>query len=92
MDNNCHIPNFVQAFSYVESGGLNKVLQLAKPLTCMTVASNSIILSPMREQNKQTQQLKMSKIEVQQSTLCYHLNHYKNNKCNEEAQKGIHQI
>ena len=34
----------------------------------------------------------MSKLGVQQSTLCYHLNQYKNNKCNEEAHKGIHQI
>ena len=25
MDNNCHIPDLVQAFSYVENGGLNLV-------------------------------------------------------------------
>ena len=78
MDKNCHIPDLVQAFSNVENGGLNLFLQLAKPLTCMTVASNSIILSPMREQNRQTQQVKMSKIGVEQSTLCYNLNLYKN--------------
>ena len=55
MDNNCHIPDMVQAFSYVENGGLNLVLKLAKPLTCMTVASDSIILTTMCEQNKQKQ-------------------------------------
>ena len=55
IDKNCHIPDLGQAFSNVENGGLNLDLWLAKPLTCMTVASNSIILSPMREQNKQTQ-------------------------------------
>ena len=27
MDNNCHIPDLVQAFSNVENGGLNLVLQ-----------------------------------------------------------------
>ena len=26
MDNNCHIPDLVQAFSNVENGGLNLVL------------------------------------------------------------------
>ena len=26
MDNNCHIPDLVQAFSNVENGGLNIVL------------------------------------------------------------------
>ena len=25
MDNNCHIPDLVQAYSYVENGGLNLV-------------------------------------------------------------------
>ena len=54
MDNNCNIPDLVQALSYVENGGLNLVLQLAKPFTCMPVASNSIILTTMSEQNKQT--------------------------------------
>ena len=29
--------DLVRAFSYVENGGLNLVLKLAKPLTCMTV-------------------------------------------------------
>ena len=29
MDNNCHIPDLEQAFSFVENGGLNQVLQLA---------------------------------------------------------------
>ena len=51
MDNIGHIPDLVQAFSYVENGGLNLVLKLAKPLTSMTVASNSIILTTMCEQN-----------------------------------------
>ena len=32
MVNNCHNPDFVQAFSHVEDGGLNLVLKLAKPL------------------------------------------------------------
>ena len=41
MDNNCHIPDLVQAYSYVENGELNLVLKLAQPLTSMTVASNS---------------------------------------------------
>ena len=45
MNNNGYIPDLVHAFSYVENGGLNLVLQLAKPLTCTTVALNSIILS-----------------------------------------------
>ena len=39
MDNNCHIPDLVQAFSYVDNGGLTLVLKLAKSLTCMTVVS-----------------------------------------------------
>ena len=54
MNNNCHTPDLIQAFSNVENGGLNLVFKLAKPLTCMTVASNSFILTTMREQNKQT--------------------------------------
>ena len=47
MENNCHIPDWVQAFSYVENSGLHLVLKLAKPLTCMAVAYNSIILTTM---------------------------------------------
>ena len=31
MDTNCHIPDLEQAFSYVENGGVNLVLKLAKP-------------------------------------------------------------
>ena len=54
MDNNCHIPYLVQTFSDVENGGLNTILYLVKPLTCMTFASISIILIAMREQNKQS--------------------------------------
>ena len=27
MDKNCHIPDFIQAFSNVENGGLNLVLK-----------------------------------------------------------------
>ena len=50
MDNNCHIPDLVQAFSYVENGGLNMVLMLVKLPTCMTVPSNSIIFAEMCEQ------------------------------------------
>ena len=40
--------------------------------------SNSIILTTMCEQNKQTEQVKMSKIWQQQSTFCYNLNHFEN--------------
>ena len=53
MVNNCHIPGLVQTFAYVENDGLNLVLKLAKPLTSMTVAENSIKLTTMCEQNKQ---------------------------------------
>ena len=51
MDNNCHIPYLKQAFFNVENGGVNLVLQLAKAITCMTVAYNSITLTTMCEQN-----------------------------------------
>ena len=37
MENNCHIPDLVQEYPCVENGGLNLVLQLAKPLICMAV-------------------------------------------------------
>ena len=40
MNNNCHILDLVQSFSYVENGKLTQFLYLAKPLTCMTVVSN----------------------------------------------------
>ena len=43
MDNNCHIPHLVQAYSYVKNGTLNLVLKLAQTHICLTVASNSII-------------------------------------------------
>ena len=43
IDNNCHIFYLVQAFSIIENGGL-KPVDSAKPLTGMTVASNSIII------------------------------------------------
>ena len=33
MENNCHIPDLVQAFRYVVNGGLNLVLYLDKLLT-----------------------------------------------------------
>ena len=55
MENNCHIPTLVQAFSYKEKVELTFMLWLAKPHTCMTVASNSIILERMREQDQKTQ-------------------------------------
>ena len=54
MDKNCHFQESEQAFSYVETGGFNLVLKLAKPLTYVIVASNFIILTTMCEQNKQT--------------------------------------
>ena len=57
MDINFHIPELVQPFSYVKNGGLN----LGKPLTCMTVVSNSILLTTIREQNKQTYLVEISK-------------------------------
>ena len=53
MDNKCQISELVEAFSHVENRGIKMVLWLAKPLTCMTVASNSIKLTTMCEQNKQ---------------------------------------
>ena len=53
----------------------------------MTVASNSIILATMREQNQQT--LKVEMLKIQQLTVCYNLKHYTNKKiCNKEAQNG----
>ena len=33
--------SWIQVFQYVENGGLNLVLQVAKPPTCMTVAQYS---------------------------------------------------
>ena len=54
MDNNWHIPDLLQALSYVENGVRNLVLKLAKPLTCMTVATNFFLLTTMREQHKHT--------------------------------------
>ena len=51
MDNNCHIPDLEQVFWIVEKGGMNLVYS-AKHLTCMKVASNSIIFIRMREQNR----------------------------------------
>ena len=38
MENNDYIPDYVVVFPYAENGGLQRVLQLAKPLTFMTVA------------------------------------------------------
>ena len=35
-ESHCYIPDLVHTFCYVENGGLNLVLWLAKPLTCMT--------------------------------------------------------
>ena len=52
MDNNCHIPDLSQAFYFVENGGLNLVIKLAKPLAFMTVAKKSIIMKSMYEQNR----------------------------------------
>ena len=54
MDNNCHISDLEQTFSYVENGRLNLVLKLDKHLTCIIGASNSIILPTVCKQNKQT--------------------------------------
>ena len=53
MDNNCYIPDLLQAFFYLQKW-LIKPGFIAKLSTCMTVASNSIILTTMFEQNKQT--------------------------------------
>ena len=41
-------------FSCVENGGLNMVLFLAKPLTCMKITQHSILLKMIYEQNRQT--------------------------------------
>ena len=54
MDNSCSIPYLVQAFYYVKNSGQNLVFKLAKPLTSMTAASKSGILTTMCEQTKQT--------------------------------------
>ena len=70
MDNNYHIPDLVQAYSYVENGGLNLFFfKLAKPHTCMTVAPNSIILTTICEQNKQTYWVNKNKVEFRPSIL-----------------------
>lgn len=53
VENTCFIPNLVQTFSWEEDGGLNLVLRVSKPLTCMTDAYNSSILAMMCER-KQT--------------------------------------
>ena len=63
MNNNCHIPDLIQALSFVGKWCIGPGFR-AEPLTCMTVASNFIIVTTMLE-------VKMSKI--QQSTLCYNL-------------------
>ena len=47
MDKNCHIPDLLQAVSYVENVGDKLGLKLAKSFTYMTVTSNSIILVKM---------------------------------------------
>ena len=41
LENNCHIPDLVQAFSE-ENVGLNQVLRCSKPSTSMTVANSSV--------------------------------------------------
>ena len=41
MDNDCHITDLIKAFPNVEHGGLNLVLKLSKPLTCMAAAQNT---------------------------------------------------
>ena len=79
MDNNLYI-DLIQAFSYVDYGGFNLVLQLAKPLTCMTVASNSIILTTMCEKKTRHNRYKCQKQGYSRQHLCYNLNHYKTNK------------
>lgn len=44
MENIHHIPDLVQAFPYVKQNVFNLDLQVAKFLTCMTVAYSFIIL------------------------------------------------
>ena len=51
MDNNSYY-DLVQALFYVEHGGLKLDLKLAKPLTCMTVAYNSILSTAMCGYNR----------------------------------------
>lgn len=41
------IPTWIHDFPYVEHGGLNLVLMLAKSLTCITEAYNVIICNTM---------------------------------------------
>ena len=38
MGNTFHIPVLVKAFPYLENGGLNLLLNVAKSLTCITVS------------------------------------------------------
>ena len=52
MDNNCHIPDLVQAFSYIENSGVNLVLELTKPLAYTTAAHNSIILTKQTDKTE----------------------------------------
>ena len=54
--------NFVQAFPCVENCRLNLFLQQAQPLTSMTVVLNSIIITTMYQQNKQTKTVKCHKL------------------------------
>ena len=64
INNNCHIPDFVQSFSNVENRGLNLCFS-AETLTCITVASHFIILTTMREQNRHNIKEKIAEIWVQ---------------------------
>lgn len=54
MANNCHNSNLVHACSDVGKGGLNLILNLAKPHTCMPVAYNSSTKTTVCERNNQT--------------------------------------
>ena len=53
----------------------------------MTVTYNCIVLTTMCEQYKHTYQVTMSKIWIQQSTISYDPNHYKNKQTNIPTKK-----
>ena len=62
LENNCHIPDWVQAFSK-ENGGLNLVLRCIKPPTCMTVVYVSATFIKKGGSNQHNKNDKLGKIQ-----------------------------
>ena len=50
MENNCHTPDLLHTFPYVENGELNLVLKLAKPLTLITTCMGSYIVTNLEDE------------------------------------------